>query len=289
MPSLVPRIDRPTPREFYREFVSPRRPAVLTGVADRWPAVSRWDAGYFRRTLPDIPVQVEVWERERPGNDPAEYLERVRRRPMRLGDFLQRIEAGGQEAGSYYLAQYPLLHAFPALLDDVQPPEEYMVTPAYLPRALARRMRLDPSLWIGPAGAVTTLHFDSSHNLFVQISGRKKVLLIPPEQSDEVYFPCREFGLHLHFSPVDVERPDLSRHPLFARATPWEVTVEPGEMLFIPATWWHYLRALAPSVSLNFWWNTLATRWGPPRHLYLEGRERFRRFRQRGRRSEPST
>ena len=153
-----------------------------------------------------------------------------------------------------------------------------MRVPAWIPGALARRMRLDPALWIGPAGVVTTLHFDSTHNLFVQISGRKKVILIPPGQSSLVYYPCREFGLNLHFSPVDAEHPQLARYPLFARTTPREVTVQPGEVLFIPATWWHYLRAVEPSISLNFWWNTLATLWGPPRHVMLECRERIRRL-----------
>jgi len=112
----------------------------------------------------------------------------------------------------------------------------------------------------------------------VQVSGRKKVILIPPEQSDLVYYPCREFGRNLHFSPVEAERPDLDRHPRFARATPWEVTVQPGDMLFIPAAWWHYLRALEPSISLNFWWNTPATVLGPPRHLALEWGDRIRRL-----------
>ena len=112
----------------------------------------------------------------------------------------------------------------------------------------------------------------------MQISGRKKVVLIPPDQSDLVYYPCREFGLNLHFSPVEVERPDRARHPRFAQARLREVIVQPGEILYIPATWWHYLRALEPSISLNFWWNTPATLWGPPRHLLLEWRERFRRL-----------
>ncbi len=282
-PSAVPRIERPPPRGFFREFVARRRPALITGVADRWPAITRWDIAYFSRTLPDVEVRVEIWDREGPNDDPADYLRNVRRISMGLGEFLGHVRAGGPNARRYYLAQHPILKMARHLLDDVRTPEEYMGVPLYVPRALAARMRLEPALWIGPADAVTTLHFDSTHNLFVQISGRKKVTLIPPGQSDLVYFPCREFGLNLHFSPVDVERPDLKRHPRFARATPRTVTVRPGEMLFIPSTWWHSLRALEPSISLNFWWNTPATVWGSPRHLYLEYRERLRHL-VRGRR-----
>jgi len=277
-PNTVPRVDRPSPRVFHREFVSRLRPVVIAGIADQWPAISLWGAAYFKRTLPETEVPVEVWERGGPGNDPADYLRKVRREAMPLGKFLDLVLGAGKESSSRYLAQYPILRAAPRLLEDIRPPEEYMRAPAFLPRTLAARLRLDPALWIGPAGAVTTLHFDSTHNLFVQISGAKKVILIPPGQSAFLYYPCRDFGLNLHFSPVDVEHPDPNRHPRFARATPREITVRPGEMLFIPATWWHYLRALEPSISLNFWWNTPATLLGPPRHLLYEWRERIRRF-----------
>jgi len=275
--SAVPRVDRPDPAVFRKEFVAPRRPVVITGVADRWPAMSRWDFAYFGRALPDVEVRVEIWERDAARNDPSDYLRSVRRAPMRLGELLDSLQTGGPGARSHYLAQYPILEAAARLKEDILPPDEYMQVPACVPRSFARRMKLEPALWMGPAGAVTTLHFDSTHNLFVQISGRKKVILIPPGQSDLVYYPCREFGRNLHFSPVEVERPDRDRHPRFAGATPLELTVQPGEMLYIPATWWHYLRALDPSISMNFWWNTLATVWGPPRHLLLELRERLRR------------
>ena len=275
---VVARVERPSPGLFRREYVRPRLPVVITGVADRWPALSAWNLGYFRRTLPDTEVRVEVWERDDGRNDPADYLRRVRRAPMRIGEFLDLLDAPGPAGRAYYLAQYPILKTAPRLRGDIRPPDEYMQVPAILPRPCAARMRLDPALWIGPRGAVTTLHFDSTHNLFVQISGAKKVILIPPGQSGFLYYPCRDFGLNLHFSPVEVERPDLARHPRFARATALELTVEPGEMLYIPATWWHYLRALEPSISLNFWWNTPTTLYGPLRHLLLEWRERIRRL-----------
>jgi lysine-specific demethylase 8 len=225
---------------------------------------------------------VEVWERGGPGNDPADYLRSVRRETMPLGRFLDLVAGAGQGSCSRYLAQYPVAKAAPRLLEDIEPPDEYMRAPACLPRRLAERLRLEPALWIGPEGAVTTLHFDSTHNLFAQISGAKKVILIPPGQSAFLYYPCHDFGLNLHFSPVDVEHPDPKRHPRFALATPHEIIVRPGEMLFIPATWWHYLRALEPSISLNFWWNTPTTLLGPVRHLVYEWRARIRRLAARG-------
>ena len=31
--------------------------------------------------------------------------------------------------------------------------------------------------------------------------------------------------------------------------------LEPGEMLYIPVGWWHYVRSLSVSFSVSFWWN----------------------------------
>ena len=114
-PTAVPRIDRPSPRVFHREFVSLLRPVVIAGIADRWPAISLWDAAYFKRTLPEAEVPVEVWERGGPGNDPADYLGKVRRETMPLGNFLDLVLEAGKGSCSRYLAQYPILKAAPSL------------------------------------------------------------------------------------------------------------------------------------------------------------------------------
>ena len=54
-------------------------------------------------------------------------------------------------------------------------------------------------------------------------------------------------------SEVEVEAPDLARHPRFAQAAYEEVVLRPGELLFIPAGTWHYVRSLSTSWSISFW------------------------------------
>lgn len=56
------------------------------------------------------------------------------------------------------------------------------------------------------------------------------------------------------FSPVDAEAPDFNRFPLFADAPGCvETVLGPDDTLFIPCGYWHYVRSLTPSFSLNFW------------------------------------
>ena len=79
-----------------------------------------------------------------------------------------------------------------------------------------------------------------------QVAGRKKFRLIPSTQADFVY--NRE-GV---YSDVDCENPDASLYPKFRNATIIDVTVEPGEVLFVPVGWWHHVRALDVSMTISF-------------------------------------
>lgn len=57
------------------------------------------------------------------------------------------------------------------------------------------------------------------------------------------------------FLQVDVENPDLEKFPKFTEAPFLSCILSPGETLFIPAKYWHYVRALDLSFSVSFWWS----------------------------------
>jgi hypothetical protein len=55
---------------------------------------------------------------------------------------------------------------------------------------------------------------------------------------------------------VDVEEPDYARHPLYRSATPAEVVVGPGDVLYIPPGTLHHVRGLDCALSFNVDWHT---------------------------------
>jgi hypothetical protein len=62
--------------------------------------------------------------------------------------------------------------------------------------------------------------------------------------------------MYYHFfaeSPIDPREPDLSRFPKFAGAKPVETILEPGEVLYIPQFWWHFVLALDLCININTW------------------------------------
>lgn len=108
-----------------------------------------------------------------------------------------------------------------------------------------------PRFWIGPAGTVTPLHSDFDDNIFAQVWGTKRIFLAPPHHDEFLY--TREANPVLFGSPFDPEAPDFERYPLARQATMIEVIVQPGDMLYVPAGWYHQVRALTFSLSSNRW------------------------------------
>uniref|UniRef100_A0A8C3HJD3 HSPB1 associated protein 1 n=1 Tax=Chrysemys picta bellii TaxID=8478 RepID=A0A8C3HJD3_CHRPI len=141
----------------------------------------------------------------------------------------------------------------------------------------------ESTLWIGSAGANTPCHLDSyGCNLVLQIQGRlasletnrlyccivvllierlpscieprKRWHLFPPSNTTFLYptrIPYEESSI---FSKVNVVNPDLKHYPRFTKAQAHVVTLNPGQVLFVPRHWWHYVESVDPiTVSINSW------------------------------------
>ena len=49
--------------------------------------------------------------------------------------------------------------------------------------------------------------------------------------------------------------PDLEKYPDFARAKAVTVTVEAGEMLYLPSLWFHHVQQTHGCIAVNFWYD----------------------------------
>jgi oxalate decarboxylase/phosphoglucose isomerase-like protein (cupin superfamily) len=231
----LPRVAAPPAAEFRGAFVRTSRPVVLTGLCEAWPARARWSLSYLAEAHGGARVTVA---RTRGGAVVTEPGKGLRFDEVPLARFVASLRAG--DPGGYLMAR---LDDLPADLRREAP------SPPYCEGAPWRVAKL----WISAAGTTSALHFDMSDNLHTVIAGRKRFLLVSPDESDRVY-PHGLFSSIPNGAGVDPEAPDLARFPRFRGARPRVAEVGPGETIFIPHGHWHHVRSLEPTIAVNWWW-----------------------------------
>ncbi|XP_066131874.1 bifunctional peptidase and arginyl-hydroxylase JMJD5 isoform X1 [Saccopteryx bilineata] len=233
----VPRLHRPSLQCFRERCLVPQRPVVLEGVAGHWPCMSKWSVEYLQEIAGCRTVPVEVGSRY----TDEEWSQRL----MTVNEFISKyILNEPRDVG--YLAQHQLFDQVPELREDIGIPD-------YCCLGDGDEEQITINAWFGPAGTVSPLHQDPQQNFLVQVLGRKYIRLYSPQESEALY-PHDTHLLH-NTSQVDVESPDLEKFPRFAEAPFLSCVLAPGEILFIPVKYWHYVRALDLSFSVSFWWS----------------------------------
>ena len=212
----VERIANPTPNEVLAA-IREGRPIVATGAIEHWEA-SSWSLDDWTEKLRDVPLRVKSTTET-----------------DTILDYVQAIR--GESSANYSVG--------------VSLPQECWNH--FVPPFFAREAFNTPQLWmVAAAGqeAVTALHRDCLTGVLCHLYGRKKFLLYSPDQAELVY-PFKRFNAH---QPCRVapSAPDLERYPLFAKARPIELILEPGDVLINPVGWFHEVYALGPVISVSF-------------------------------------
>jgi lysine-specific demethylase 8 len=220
-------------------------PVLLPGLGREFLGES-WTPEFFAALYPDIKVTPAITLPK--GGVPFTSLAQPHYREMEMREFLEILATGTP----CYLSQ-AALHRFPGLLRHLRP------------SALKLSSVKAVNLWIGGTTR-SGLHFDFGDNMFAQIYGRKRVVLIAPKFTRFLY----QFPDVPSKSRVDPENPDLKRFPKFAKCEVIRCQLEPGDLLFIPRGWWHFVAADGISISVNCWHGSSLT-WLDFTRLYLAG------------------
>lgn len=243
------------------ELIAAQKPAILKGVARDWPLVragldsaeaamayiARFDAG---RPVLGFTGAPAIAGRFAYNADVSGFNFEGARLP--LGEMLDRLRAGlGDPApSSLYVGSTDLDTYLPGL--GAENGAHHAIFAAHPPIV---------SIWIGNR-TTAAAHYDMSNNLAACMVGRRRFTLFPPEQVANLYpGPLEPTPGGQVISMVDFAAPDLVRYPRFADAlAAGEVAeLEPGDLLFYPALWWHHVEALDPfNVLINYWWNAAA-------------------------------
>lgn len=240
---VIPRRTGLSAQAFVDDHYAASWPVVLAGELDGWPALERWTPDYLKRAVGAAEVQVQAGRARNPDFERDMPAHATR---MGFDAFIDQI-AGPGAGNDLYLTAYNASANGAAL----QPLEADL---GFVDKLLTRDdPRPHGMLWIGPAGTFTPLHHDLTNNLLIQLQGRKRVLLVAPEETPRLYNDH-----HVYSRVRDLAEPGiLDRFPALEGLRVHRVILEAGEALFIPVGWWHQVTALDFSVTAthtNFHW-----------------------------------
>lgn len=178
-------------------------------------------------------------------------------------EFIDRyiLGIGGCITKKGYLAQFNIFSQATQLLDDIVIPEYCYALPG---NSAAGSVSIIVNAWIGPEGTVSPLHNDPYHNIFVQILGYKYIRLYSDSHKDKLY-TYKGSDFFSNTSEVDFEAIDYRKFPLLRDVPYVECILGPGDMLYIPKYWWHFVKSLSVSISVSFWFSQVenSTRTSP--------------------------
>nr|MBS0037712.1 cupin-like domain-containing protein [Saprospiraceae bacterium] len=225
-------------RETFKPFLEKRVPIIFTDLIAPWPATKKWTPDFFKENYGDLKVPVYSSNYSKPGKT---YM--VADKTMELKDFIETMEQGPTDLRMFLFNIFK--HA-PELCKDYQSLD---IMPGFISSF--------PFMFFGGEGSKVALHYDIdlSHVFLNQIHGRKRVVLFAPEQTTNIYRHPYTVA-----SYIDVNNPDYEKHPALKKVTGYECMLEPGETLFMPSGYWHYIEYTDFGYSISLRANESMTR-----------------------------
>ena len=249
------------PEVFKKEFYLTGIPVVIkaAGLAAQWPAYQKWNWEYFKQLVghKKVPLYNNVKsDSYTPINKPDDY--------KTFGEYIDMISKG---PAGWRVFLFNIFNHAPELTKDFTWPEHLM----------KRFVKKYPMLFTGGETSITHMHFDIdlSHILHTQFEGKKRILLFPHKEKYKLYRKPFEVLSVADFSNFHHNngKPDYNRFPALKLAQGYDLTLERGDTLFMPAGCWHHmeyiesgfsmsLRAMQPSIGgkLKGVWNLFGMR-----------------------------
>lgn len=235
-PKAIARVRLGKNNEFLK-YIEAGSPVIITGLSVG-PCTHCWSNEYLKEAV-GVDRQVVVHSSKEEAmdfqNKNFDYVK------QEFGSFIDAA-ANGERVYLRSLSKdapnekpTSLADDFPEIADDFKLPEEL----AYV----GENAHSTPLRISGPVKM--WLHYDVLPNVLCQIRGTKRLLLYPPTDVGHLGFDAGASS-----SAIDVFTAKLADHPALRHTTPHRAILEPGEILFIPATWAHTAAAPADGMSV---------------------------------------
>lgn len=239
----IQRVNALTKNQFEKTYLNLATPVIVSSGLD-WKALT-WTPNYFQNLFPEKIVNLEF-----------NYSIPIKGKNLLKSNIIQKVSMeeaikliynNNDPNIKYYLSQQSIYSEFPELIQDIG------ILP-WVDKNL-KNGEYTVNLWFGEAGNATPLHYDVSHNLLIQLYGRKHIRLFAPSDTKYLYCHTAQTRGPRYLSQIpDIDNVDNKKYPSFKNAHVYEGIIHPKETIFIPSGWWHDIRSIDHAISINCWW-----------------------------------
>ncbi|WP_338841458.1 cupin-like domain-containing protein [Flavobacterium ginsenosidimutans] len=218
--------------DFKRNYLDKKKPLIIKGLTNDWPAKEKWSTEYFKEIAGDIEVKLV----DNSKADPSKVIN-ASIASMKFGEYLDLIKREPTQLRIFF---FNLFKHRPELVNDVRVPKELM----------GGFIESMPAMFFGGSKAITFLHYDIDlpHLFHTHFGGRKHIILFDNKWKKRLYcIPNTTYALE----DYDVANPDFEKFPALKGVEGYEVFLEHGDTLFMPTGMWHWMRYIDGSFSLT--------------------------------------
>jgi hypothetical protein len=252
---------KPWSSENLQQAIAQRKPVLFKNVSivANWPASRKWDFEYLQKYIPILPNSYR-------GNHSffvyynykttADYINKSTTEmgipmrnifefgPIRSSEFFEICNNWRDPRYVYFSGKLSYIAKeadnFNPILNDLNLNELTIQDPL-----VSEKAEEDALLWLGKGGIIADSHVDGEHNLYVQLKGKKRFTISPPEE----HIRCKLFpSMHPHGRHCQKEQ-DVPRSSSYKL----ELAAGSNDVLYIPPYWLHRVETIQSGISLAFW------------------------------------
>lgn len=218
---------------FKNNYFKKKTPVIIKGYAKNWGATKNWNLDFLLNLKNDKDILLLSDNFIQDDN---------RYKNATFKDYIKQLKDAEDNSLSIkdYLTTLDIFRYYPHLKKDIDF--------SLFEKGITKENVINA--WIGPPNTISGFHADTANNVYAQIKGKKRFIICSTKFNKTMY-PSKKHIYGAVASEVDINNFDVKKYPKFKENEFLNVVLEPGDVLYVPQNWWHYVQALDFSISIS--------------------------------------